>query len=176
MWSVTFILIFFDVLKTFFPLLAFPGNVLYWTRLKSDSSSWSCLICCFCSSIIPTYCVSTLTFHKGGAMYQSADTADADANEDADVVLESICFSCPPTIVDEQCKVNVIVGVFIWKKMKSCVAYLWLTQSFQSNVQMPCLDLKWNHVFFQQRLPKYWGIPHAYFLGVLKPRKLFAFL
>ncbi len=50
-------------------------------------------------------------------MSQSADTADADADadadEDVDVVLESICFSCPPTIVDEQCKVNVIVGVMI---------------------------------------------------------------
>ncbi len=56
-------------------------------------------------------------------MSQSADTTDADADEDVDVVLESICFSCPPTIVDEQCKVNVMVGVLIWKKMKSCVAY-----------------------------------------------------
>ncbi len=62
MWSVAVILIFLDVLKTFFPLLAFPGNVLYWTQLNSASSSLSCLICCFCSSIIPTYCVSTLTF------------------------------------------------------------------------------------------------------------------
>ncbi len=36
-------------------------------------------------------------------MSQSADTADADddADEDVDVVLESLCFSCPPTIVDE---------------------------------------------------------------------------
>jgi hypothetical protein len=32
---------------------------------------------------------------------------------------------------------------------------------------MPCLDLKWNHVFFKQRLLKYWGIWYAYFLGVL---------
>jgi hypothetical protein len=44
-------------------------------------------------------------------MSQSADTADADADEDIDAVLESICFSCPPTIVDEQFKFNVIVGV-----------------------------------------------------------------
>ncbi len=46
-------------------------------------------------------------------MSQSADTVDADddAGEDVDVVLESLCFSCPLTIVDEQCKVNVIVGV-----------------------------------------------------------------
>ncbi len=46
-------------------------------------------------------------------MSQSADTADADADEDVDVVLESICFSCPPTIFDEQCKANVIVGMLI---------------------------------------------------------------
>ncbi len=46
-------------------------------------------------------------------MPQSADTADADADEDVDVVLESIRFSYPPTIVDEQCKVNVIVGVLV---------------------------------------------------------------
>ncbi len=46
-------------------------------------------------------------------MSQSADKAEADADEDVDVVFESICFSCPPTIVDEQCKVNMIVGVLI---------------------------------------------------------------
>ncbi len=63
-------------------------------------------------------------------MSQSADTAYADADEDVDVVLKSICFSYPPTIVDEQYKVNVIVGVLVRKKMKICVAYLWLTQSF----------------------------------------------
>ncbi len=44
-------------------------------------------------------------------MSQYAETTDADADEEVDVVLESICFSCPPIIVDEQCKVNVIVGV-----------------------------------------------------------------
>jgi hypothetical protein len=43
--------------------------------------------------------------------FQSADTADANANEDMAVVLESFHFSCPPTIVDEQCKVKVIVKV-----------------------------------------------------------------
>ncbi len=42
-----------------------------------------------------------------------ADTADAEADEDVVVVLESLSFSCPPTIVDEQCKVNVVVGVLI---------------------------------------------------------------
>ncbi len=46
-------------------------------------------------------------------MSQFADTADADADEDVDVVLESICYSCPPAIVDEQCKITVIVGVLI---------------------------------------------------------------
>ncbi len=77
-------------------------------------------------------------------MSQSANTADAnaDADEDVDVVLDSLCFSCPPTAVVEQCKVNLIVGVLILEKMRSCVAYLWLTQPFWTNVQMACLDLK----------------------------------
>jgi hypothetical protein len=70
-------------------------------------------------------------------MSQSADTADADADadEDVDVVLDSLFFL-------EQCKLNMIVGVLILKKMRSCVAYLWLTQQFWTNVQMACLDLK----------------------------------
>ncbi len=46
-------------------------------------------------------------------MSQSAHTIDADADDDVDVAVESLCFSCPPTIVDEQCKVNVKVGVLI---------------------------------------------------------------
>jgi hypothetical protein len=46
-------------------------------------------------------------------MSQSADTADADADEDVNVVLDSLCFSCPPTIVDKQCKPNLIVSVLI---------------------------------------------------------------
>ncbi len=77
-------------------------------------------------------------------MSQSADIADvnADADEDVDVVLDSLCFSCPHTIVIEQCQLNLIVGVLILKKMRSCVAYLWLTQPFQTNVQMACHDLK----------------------------------
>jgi hypothetical protein len=51
-------------------------------------------------------------------MSQSADTADADADadEDVDVVLDSLCFSCPPTIVIEQNKLNLIVGVLIFLK------------------------------------------------------------
>ena len=116
MWSIGVILTFFDDLKTFLPLFAFAGNVLYQTQLNLASSSRSCLICCFCSLFIPTYCVSTLTFCKDGAMSQSADTdANADADEDVDVVLDSLCFSCPPTIVIEQCKLNLIVGVLILK-------------------------------------------------------------
>ncbi len=76
-------------------------------------------------------------------MSQSADTADAnaDADEDVDVVLDSLCFSCPPIIVIEQCKLNLIVSVLILKKMRSCVAYLSLTQPFWTNVQMACPDL-----------------------------------
>ncbi len=48
-------------------------------------------------------------------MSQSADTADAnaDADGDVDVVLDSLCFSCPPTTVIEQYKLNLIVGVLI---------------------------------------------------------------
>ena len=53
-------------------------------------------------------------------MSQSAATADADADADAgkdvDVVLDSLCFACPPTIVIEQCKLNLLVGVLILKK------------------------------------------------------------
>ncbi len=49
-----------------------------------------------------------------------ADTADAEPDEDVVVVLESLCFSCPPTIVDGQCKVNVVVGVLIRKKEELC--------------------------------------------------------
>jgi hypothetical protein len=78
-------------------------------------------------------------------MSQSADTADADADadKDVDVVLDSLCFSCPPTIVIEQCNLNLIVGVFVvFLIMRSCVAYLWLRQPFWTNVQMACLDLK----------------------------------
>jgi hypothetical protein len=64
-----------------------------------------------------------MTFCKGGAMSQSADTADAnaDADEDVDVVLDSLCFSCPYTIVIEQCKLNLIVGVLILKKKSGVV-------------------------------------------------------
>ncbi len=56
-------------------------------------------------------------------MSQSADTADANAgaDDDADVVLDSLCFSCPATIVIEQCKLNLIVGVLnLQKKYELC--------------------------------------------------------
>ncbi len=46
-------------------------------------------------------------------MTHTSYTADDNADEDVDAVLKSFCFLCPPTIVDEQCKVNVIVGVLI---------------------------------------------------------------
>jgi hypothetical protein len=109
-------------------------------------------------------------------MSQSADTADTDADEDVAVVLDSLCFSCPPTIVDEQCKVNLIVGVLILKKMKSCVAYLWLTQSFWTSANgFPSFEMITCH-YFQQQLLKYRGIQYAYFLGNLKQKKLFASL
>jgi hypothetical protein len=77
-------------------------------------------------------------------MSQSADTSDANAvdDKDVDVVLDSLCFSYPPTIVMEQCKLNLIVGVLFVKKMRNCVAYLWLTQPFQTVVPIACLYLK----------------------------------
>jgi hypothetical protein len=106
MSSVWVILTFFDDLKTFLPLLAFAGNVLFQTQLNSASSSLSSLICCFCSSIIPKYCVSILTFCKGGAMSQSADTVDADADADAD---EDVHFVVK-TRGYQLCHYNVIVA------------------------------------------------------------------
>ncbi len=163
MWSVAVILIFFDALKTFFALLAFPGNVLYRTWLNSGSSSWSCLIFCFCFSIIPTYCVSTLTFLQRWC--------------NVPICRHRWCWCW------WRCRCCVGINLFFmsshhcwWtmqrqcdsgyvdlKKMKSCVAYLWITHSFWTNVQMACLNLKWNHVFFQQGLLKYWGIWYAFF-------------
>jgi hypothetical protein len=56
-------------------------------------------------------------------MSQSADTADgnADADEDVDDVLDLLCFSCPPTIVIEQCKLNLIVDVLTLKNKRGVV-------------------------------------------------------
>ncbi len=77
-------------------------------------------------------------------MSQSAGTADAnaDADKDVDVVLDSLCFSYTPIVVIEQRKLNLIVGVLFVEKMRSCVAYLWLTQQYQTVVLMACLYLK----------------------------------
>ncbi len=96
------------------PPLVFAGNILYWTQLNSASCSWRCLIFCCCSSITPIYCVSTLIFCKGGVHSQSADTADADVDDNIAIVLESFGFSCPPAIVDEQCKVIVVCCLRNW--------------------------------------------------------------
>ncbi len=51
-------------------------------------------------------------------MSQSADTADADADahKDVDVMLDLLCFARPPTIVIEQCHLNLIVGVLFLEK------------------------------------------------------------
>ncbi len=51
-------------------------------------------------------------------MSQFADTADADADadKDVDVVLDSLCFACPPIIVIGECKLNLIVGVLFFGK------------------------------------------------------------
>ncbi len=176
MWSVGVILTFFDGIKTFLPLLAFAGNVPYWTWLNSASSSWSCLICCFCSSIIPTYCVSTLTFCKGGAMSQSVDTADADSDEDVDVVLDSLCFSCPPTIIDEQCKVNLIVGVLIWKNEELCSLSLVDTVILDQHANgLPWFEMITCHFSSSD----FWyteEFNYADILGDMKPKYFFAFL
>ncbi len=172
MWSVAVILIFFDVLKTFFPLLAFAGNVLYRTWLNSSSSSWSCLICCFCSSILCInpdisqrwYNVPNCRHRWCWCWWRCRCCVGINSF----FISSHHCWWTMQSQCDSGC-----VGL---KKMKIRVAYLWMTQSFWTNVQMACLDLKLIHVFFLQRLLKYWGIWCAYFLGVLKPRKLFTFL
>jgi hypothetical protein len=57
-------------------------------------------------------------------MCQSADTADADADEDVNVVLESICFHVlPPLLMNMQSQCD-SGCVDLIQKMKSCVAYL----------------------------------------------------
>ena len=87
MWSVGVILTFFDDLKTFLTLLTIELSQFF---LKLPNFL-------FFFSFIPIYCVSTLIFCKGGAISQSADTADADADadddKDVDVVLDSLCFA-----------------------------------------------------------------------------------
>ena len=64
-WSVAVILTFFDVQITFFPLLAFAGNILYFAWLNSASCSWRFLIFCCCASITPAKDGSMLTLLNG---------------------------------------------------------------------------------------------------------------
>ncbi len=167
MWSVgvILILIFFNVLKHSFPclhLLAMFHIGHNWTQPVLSEAAF---FCWFCSSNIPTYCLSTLTFCKGGAIIQSADTADAnaDTDEDVDVVLESFCFSCPPTIVDEQCKLNLIVGVLIWKKWRVLQPISGWCCHFGPMCKWLAFIWNDNMSFFQQRLLIYRGIQYAYF-------------
>ncbi len=62
------------------------------------------------------------------------------------VVLESLCFSCPPTIVDEQCKVNVIVGVLVQKNEELCSLSLVDTVILdQCAIGLPQFDMKMCH-------------------------------
>ncbi len=80
-------------------------------------------------------------------MSQSTDTPDADADEDVAVVGITLFFTsshhCWWTMQSQFDS-----GCVDLKKLKSCVAYLWLTQSFQTNVQLTCLNLKWIRVIF----------------------------
>jgi hypothetical protein len=92
-------------------------------------------------------------------MSQSADTADADADEDTDVVLDSLCFSCPPTIVDEQCKLNLIAGVLILEKNEELFSLSLVDTAISDQCanDLPCFEMITCH-FFQQRLLTYRGI------------------
>ncbi len=64
-WSVAVILTFFDIQITFFPLLAFAGNILYFAWLTLASCSWRFLIFCCCASITPAKDGSMLTLLNG---------------------------------------------------------------------------------------------------------------
>ncbi len=70
----------------------------------------------FCSSIIPTYCVSTLTFLQRWCNVPVCRHSWCRFWWRCRCFVKITCFSCPPTIVDEQCKFNVIVGMLTWKK------------------------------------------------------------
>ncbi len=174
MWSVAVILIFFDVLKTFFPLLAFPGNFLIgrdWTHLVLPEAVYLLFlflnypnILCINPDILQRWCNVLICRHRWCWCWWRCRCC---VGITLFFMSSHHCWWTMQSQFDSGC--------VDFKKMKSCVAYLWLTQSFWTNVQMACLDLKWNHVFFQQQLLKCWGIWYAYFLGVSKPRKLFAF-
>ncbi len=58
------------------------------------------------------------------------------------------------------------------KKMKSCIAYLWLTHSFWTNVQMVCLNLKWKRVIFPAATSEIQRISVCIFLGCFKTKKI----
>ncbi len=131
----------------------------------------------FCSSITPIYCVSMLTFHKGTTHSQSADTADVNSDDNVAVVLESFCSSCPPTIVDEQSKVKVIVKVTIWQKNQELCSLSGAdtvnsdqcANGFHKLVMKPCHCSSNN-------LLKYRRVWCAYLFGILKQRKLFTIM
>jgi hypothetical protein len=145
MWYIGVILTFFGDLKAFLTLLAIAGNVLYQTQLTEASSSWSCLICCFCSSFILTYCVSPVTFLQRWCNEPVCRPSwcwcwcwwrcRCSVGFTLFFMSSHHCYWSMQTQSDS--------GVLILKKMRCCVDYLWLTQPFWTNVQMACLDLKW---------------------------------
>ncbi len=62
------------------------------------------------------------------------------------------------------------------KKMKSCEAYLWLTQSFQTNVQMACLNFKWNRVILPAATSEIQRNSTCIFFGWFKTEKIVCIL
>ncbi len=62
------------------------------------------------------------------------------------------------------------------KKMKSCVAYLWLTQSFWSNVQIACLNLKWKHVIIPTATSEIQKNLMCIFFGCFNTKKIVCIL
>ncbi len=63
------------------------------------------------------------------------------------------------------------------KMMKSCcVAYLWLTQSLWTNVQMACLNWKWKHVIFPAGTSEVQRNLMCIFFGCFKIKKIVCIL
>ncbi len=62
------------------------------------------------------------------------------------------------------------------KKMKSCVTCLWLTQSFWTNVQMACLNLKWKSVIFPAATSEIQRNSICIFFGCFKTKKIVCIL
>ncbi len=181
MWSIGVIFTFVDDLKTFLTLLAIAGNVLYQTQLNSASSSWSCLICCFCSSFIPTvnrlcinpdilqrWCNEPVCRHSWCQCW-CWWRCRCCVGFNLFFMSSHHCYWTMQTQSDSGC-------VDLEKNMRSCVAYLWLPQPFGPMCKWLALIWNDNMSFFQQQLLMYRGIQYAYHLGNLKPRKLFAFL